>query len=223
MSRVATRRVLLSRPPAAAGGGWWLSGGVSAGDCYGAWAAKGAASYAASLINLNNPGTNDLATDIAEPAFDTATGWAGNVTTHAGLKSSATFTLTQAATIFVRVNAATTTFKTWYAADSVDTERARPSASNAVTFSWGGSAGARTVTIANDVVIGMVGTQPWVNGAASGATIDVTFSRAGKYMRFMHDGYGGNGMNGYMLAIAVYTTTLTPPQAAAVMAAMAAL
>ena len=53
---------------------WYLSGGVSASDCVGAYKAKGAASLAASKVNLANPGTYDLSS-TADPTFDTTTGW----------------------------------------------------------------------------------------------------------------------------------------------------
>jgi hypothetical protein len=53
---------------------WWLSGGISAANCIAAYQAKGAASYAASLVNLANPSTYDLTT-AAAPTWNTATGW----------------------------------------------------------------------------------------------------------------------------------------------------
>lgn len=56
---------------------WWLAGGVAAGDCVAAYQAKGAASYAASKVNLANPGTYDAADGTAYPTWDAATGWTG--------------------------------------------------------------------------------------------------------------------------------------------------
>lgn len=60
--------------------GWWLSGGIAAADCVAAYSAKGAASYAASKINLNNPGVHD-ATDGVAPTWNAINGWTGNGTT----------------------------------------------------------------------------------------------------------------------------------------------
>lgn len=54
---------------------WWLAGGVAAGDCVAAYQAKGAASYAASKVNLANPGTYDAADGAAYPTWYAATGW----------------------------------------------------------------------------------------------------------------------------------------------------
>lgn len=54
--------------------GWWLAGGVSSSACIAAYQAKGAASQAASYINLANPGTYNLTLGVA-PAWDTTNGW----------------------------------------------------------------------------------------------------------------------------------------------------
>lgn len=43
---------------------WWLAGGISASACVAAYQPKGAASYADSLKNINNPGTNDLTSAV---------------------------------------------------------------------------------------------------------------------------------------------------------------
>ena len=63
-----------------AGGGaapipWYLSGGISAENCIAAYQPKGAASFAASKINIANPGTHDLTDGVAQVTFDTAVGW----------------------------------------------------------------------------------------------------------------------------------------------------
>lgn len=57
-------------------GGWWLAGGIDPDDCVAAYQPKGAASYAASKVNLANPGTYD-ASEGKAPAWDTSTGWTG--------------------------------------------------------------------------------------------------------------------------------------------------
>lgn len=58
-------------------GNWWEITGET---CVAAYQAKGAASLAASYVNLANPGTYDAAPGTA-PTFDTATGWTFNGTT----------------------------------------------------------------------------------------------------------------------------------------------
>jgi hypothetical protein len=60
---------------------WYLAGGISAANCIGAYKAKGAASLAASYLNLANPGTYDAAPGTA-PNWTAANGWVFNGTTH---------------------------------------------------------------------------------------------------------------------------------------------
>jgi hypothetical protein len=57
---------------------WWSTGGIS--SCVAAYQAIGAASLAASYLNLANPGTNDAAPGTA-PTFDASTGWTFNGST----------------------------------------------------------------------------------------------------------------------------------------------
>lgn len=56
-------------------GGWWLAGGISPSDCVAAYQAKGAASYAASKVNLANPGTYDAIDGATAPTWNTTDGW----------------------------------------------------------------------------------------------------------------------------------------------------
>lgn len=54
---------------------WWLPCGCLPADCDVAYSPKGAASYANSLINLNNPGVNDANGSGHVPDWDTTNGW----------------------------------------------------------------------------------------------------------------------------------------------------
>jgi hypothetical protein len=54
---------------------WWLSGSIPAANCIAAYQPKGAASYAASKVNLANPGTYNATDGAAFPSWDTAVGW----------------------------------------------------------------------------------------------------------------------------------------------------
>jgi hypothetical protein len=63
----------------AAGGGWWdLNGTIT--SCVAAYQPKGAASYAASKVNLANPGTYNAADGAAYPTWAAETGWTFNAT-----------------------------------------------------------------------------------------------------------------------------------------------
>ena len=58
---------------------WYLRGGIARANCVAAYAAKAAASLAASYVNLANPGTYNLTTTSA-PSWANATGWSFNGT-----------------------------------------------------------------------------------------------------------------------------------------------
>ena len=53
---------------------WYLAGGIAKANCIAAYQPKGAASLAASYVNLVTPGTYDAAPGTA-PTFDSALGW----------------------------------------------------------------------------------------------------------------------------------------------------
>jgi hypothetical protein len=60
---------------------WWLAGGELLGSKLVAYQAKGASSYAASKVNLANPGTHNAADGTAYPTWATTTGWKFNGST----------------------------------------------------------------------------------------------------------------------------------------------
>lgn len=60
---------------------WYTgAGAVPAANCIGAYRARGAASQAASYVNLANPGVYDLTVPSSAPTWNTATGWSGDGT-----------------------------------------------------------------------------------------------------------------------------------------------
>ena len=54
---------------------WYLQGGITKANCLISYQPKGAASAAAALVNLANPGTYDASNGTAYPAWDTGVGW----------------------------------------------------------------------------------------------------------------------------------------------------
>jgi len=54
---------------------WYLSGGIASANCIAAYQAKGAASLAASKVNLVNSLLYPLVASASDPTFDTSTGW----------------------------------------------------------------------------------------------------------------------------------------------------
>lgn len=58
---------------------WWLAGGVDPADVVGAWRSQGAASFAASLVNLSGSGPNLISAPYPEagPTWTANRGWQG--------------------------------------------------------------------------------------------------------------------------------------------------
>jgi hypothetical protein len=77
--RINNRHHIINGPHVSAGmwpssaSNWWEAGGAT--GCVAAYQPKGAASYAASLVNLANPGTYNLTETAASPIWDAAVGW----------------------------------------------------------------------------------------------------------------------------------------------------
>lgn len=61
---------------------WYLSGGIDPANVAGVYQAEGAASQAAAVVNLANPGTNDLSA-VGAPTWDAVNGFAFNGTDQA--------------------------------------------------------------------------------------------------------------------------------------------
>src|SRR4030042_426783 len=66
------RRILIGKGVAIP---WYLSGSIPRANCIAAYQPKGADSYAASKVNIANPGTYNLSDGAAFPTWAAATGW----------------------------------------------------------------------------------------------------------------------------------------------------
>lgn len=67
--------ITIHAPRSSADTDWWLAGGINPANVVAAYRAKGAASYAASLVNLANPGTYNLTEGNGTVTWDTVNGW----------------------------------------------------------------------------------------------------------------------------------------------------
>ena len=205
----------------ATGGNWWEASGATAVVAY---QAKGAGSYAASLVNLANPGTHDLIEGNA-PDWDAATGWRF-IPANGDYLTSCNHNL--APYFVVRYAGAA-------AADrDVVGCRLQPNLvgirPNFASYSWAANG---SISVYDNVyrwnpatttgVVAMQDKKVWVNG-----TLKLTFANSmvpvSKAMRIggTNGDYRVTVFDGYILAYAGYTT-ITEDQMLAVSAAMAAL
>lgn len=192
---------------------WWSVDGKT---CMAAYRAKGAASLAASYVNLVNSGTYDAAPGVA-PTFDSATGWAFN-----GAEFLETgITLQTNYTVLVRFS------------DAADSESSCimggrtgaydyglfPSVSSVVHRFVSRITYVQAVPAVASGIMGTAAAGCYLNGANEG-TLDgmgPALIRIGAFLAY-------SGLfTGKIQAIVVYSDTLTAGEVATVSAAMAAL
>jgi hypothetical protein len=200
--------------------GWWLAGGISAANCVAAYQPKGAADLAASYINLANPGTNNAAPGVA-PTWNAATGWAFGSGRYLN-------------TGIVTPASPTWTYLVRFTNGDGGSLLGSTDGSNGVTF-FPNRSGARSYShygvfggfpIATSGIMGIAGNKAYLDGAAEAGTISAGANP--NYAIWI----GGRNFNGALnqpvttaqiQAIAIYNTTLSGAQVAAVTSAMQAL
>lgn len=203
------------------GGGatpWYLAGGAP--TPIAVWWAKGAASVAASQVNLVNPGTYDLTSGLA-PVLE-ASGWVGaNRAWATGIVPALTYT------IAVRVSGQNDAIRTMAGCTSSASQNfyIRNSGSGNVNWQCGNN-NVYVACFAAAAVIVMAGKTTFYNGTqqttiAAGGT-DPTHEI---YLMALNSGGSTSSTmtQGHMQGAAVWNSTLTPAQAIAVSVAMAAL
>lgn len=205
----------------AAGGNWWepTTGSYT---CVAAYQAKGAASLAASYVNLANPGTNDAAPGTA-PTFDTSYGWDFNGST---MYLTTGIVPTVSHTVIVRFSDGGTVSNDLFGVqESTGSFLIRPS--NGFSQRAYNNAGNRAVSGAvTSGVIGFAGKNTYLDGAGDGTIGAGTFTwTAAMYLGARH--ISGTGPGGYtnarIQAVAIYSTTLDATQVAEITTNMAAL
>lgn len=215
-------RVVSPRTAAAAAASWWVVAGKT---CVAAYQPKGAASYAASLVNLASPGTHDAAAGVA-PTFDTATGWTfDGATTY--LDSGVIPYNTQDQCLIVRFSglAAVPQYPSWsYRGNGrMFGIQADGGANNRMQYING--AGGVKVPFATSGVCAVSGNRGYRNGMDEGISIGAW---TGAIDRTLYVGAGNAGVatgfvDGKIQALAYYSNSLTAGEIAALTTRMQAL
>lgn len=220
------------RAPQSAVVPWWLSGGVSAASCIAAYTPKGAASLAASYDNNAAPGngladgTYDAAPGVA-PTFDAATGWYFALATQYLTTGITPAALTWS--MICRITSYTTASNNAIAAASDPTGAGRfglwaKGLSTAASYLNGAQQNVSPVLATTGGVLAVAYNQGYRDGVADGTTftpavLTTAAITIGKDSKFL----SGNGLQGWIAAFAIYNTTLTPAQVAAITLAMQSL
>lgn len=197
---------------------WWLVAGKT---CVAVYQPKGAASLAASYVNLANPGTYDAALGVA-PTWASATGWTFN-----GSTQYLTTGIVPASGWSMLARIANTI--AWGGIVG-----ATPTTSNGFSMRWfpetlrvgiheTGFIGNVAIATGNEV-LALAGRNLYSDGvflASGGGTLSTA---PGLYIGAENlMGVKNYPFTGMILAVAIYSSTLTAGEVAAVSAAMAAL
>lgn len=206
----------------AAAESWWQAGGTT--GAVAAYLAKGAASYAASKVNLVSPGTYDLTDGATFPGWDATNGWKKTVPTQRLRTGIIVSDLTW--TMVVRVENCTISDSPCYALGTIDHFIAPILSVTNAYYRYGATRDLNDVGGATAAgVLAIAGKSVYKNGVLRG-TIPAggTLSAVELYICNANNAgspIGGTNLN--IQAVAVYNTTLSAAQVAAVSAAMAAL
>lgn len=199
---------------------WYAASGVLA-SCVAAYQPKGAVGYAASKVNLANPGTYDCVNGLAFPTWLASTGWTFDKTLTQYLDTGITG-ITKNYTIIVQFsNGFTPNNGRLFGADENVVLHVYP-ALGGHYYRLFGDSGAITGDVTNGNLCVTNG-NAYLNG-----TSDATFtSGAGSTVNSLYIGASNSlsvsPFSGNILAFAIYSTSLNGTQVAALAAAMAAL
>ena len=201
---------------------WWNNGGAISG-CVAAYAAKGAASLAASYTNLANPGTNNAAPGVA-PTWDVSNGWTFNGTTQY-LTTGITPTNTQIWSVIIRYSGVASStvnalFGSWGTAGATPYFTIQPRKTTGVGYGNGD-----LLTIAtglNGATLAFAGTTGYRNGIAESGSIPAA---AGTFNPIFIGGVNQAGtaarfIAGSIQAFAIYSITLTSSEVSSITTAM---
>lgn len=203
---------------AAAAGNWWEAGGAT--GCVAAYQPKGAASLAASYVNLANPGTYDAAPGTA-PTWNSTDGWTGDGTRYltTGISPSNTWSY------IARISGVTANAPFGSRA-GIGNQEVWIFPTSGANSLW--SNGARTTDAGTTYPTGVVAIADrgrYFNGSLIASDIPAqTFTSTYPLLLCAWSNAGTpTGFTGKIQAIAFYNTTLTAPMVAAISTAMAAL
>lgn len=205
---------------------WWLAGGIAAGDCWEAHQPKGAASYALSLLNLNDPGTHD-AIDSYSPGWNATDGWQFGSNAYLDTTFVPTSDQIQTAIIQFTNNSGNSGSRMFGSIESAGTFMIQPSGGGGGWVAYGnGGWNAVGPVLASSGNVAIAGSNAYRDGALDTGGIGGWSGTPSLtvWIGNMNDGaHNWYSHPYYCVAFALYTKILSGAQVAAVRAAMAAL
>jgi len=215
----------------AAAGGWWdLNGTIT--SCIAAYQPKGAASYAASKVNLANAGTYDAVNGSAYPTWEAETGWsfvaANSQYLTTGIVPSNTNTANSAIVRFTNGGAVNYSFLfgARFTSGGYITGISPLDSFNRVAYFNCNFSGAGKTPQLTGGVLAFSGASAYRNGVDESITIPTGYTNNG-YGYFIgslnKNGTPAQFTTAKIQAIAFYNTAISAAQVAALTTAMAAL
>ena len=207
-------------------GGWWLLGGVNASNCVAAYRMKGAGSQQASKINLANPGTYNAVSGSYDPVtYNESRGWIVAPNNYTPASTGIGPAVASWSLICQFANGANTSGRC-LGGCGLSTcgfllYRRHYAAPNYATWINGGSLTHTSSLVAGNMA--MAGSTAYLNGTAVG-TIPSPSPVPYSGNNYIGVDYADGGFNAGsdLIAWAIYNTTLTAVQVAAICEAMAA-
>jgi hypothetical protein len=199
---------------------WWAVGGIAA-SCVAAYKAKGAASYAASKVNLANPGTYDCANGTAYPTWAAGVGWTFVAASSQYLDTGITG-ITKSYTLAIQLsNVDGLSAGRVFGADEGNNLHIYPNLSSTHYYRLFGDSGAKAGAIASGNLI-LTNGAAYKNGSADGTWTSGAGSTTNSlYLGGSHSA-SFSAYTGNIVGFAIYSTSLNSTQAAALAAVMAA-
>jgi hypothetical protein len=218
------RAAATTQEPTATATPWYLSGGVSAANCVAAYAAKGAASAAASYDNLASAATNYNLIAVGAPGWSASAGWGVLGTANYFKTGIMPDTTSQAWTAIVRFTGCpSTSARGIFGIDGLAAKNFGIMRNGASAFTYVNRNAVNGTGVLTDGYLAVAGIYGYSDGNLD-ATIAVTGGSAGSSQMFLGCwSYNGNpqyGFGGYITSFAVYNSTLTQAQVQAIGAAM---
>lgn len=204
---------------------WYLAGGVALANCKRAYAAIGAASQAASYVNLANPGTGDAAA-VGSVSWSAAAGWGAFLSATAYLTTGYTQPANTNFTIIIRYSGGLNgTYALSVCTDNSGLLNLGIFASLGGGVFYAHNAQATRAPQLAAGVVGLAGGQPYRNGATDGASLVAASAtwrtlHIGKYNPTSGAVYS---FPGNIQALAIYDANLSAAQMLAISTAMSEL
>lgn len=186
---------------------------------FAAWQAKNAASYVASLVNLVNPGINDLTEAVGSPSWTKENGWEADNTNYflTGINISETEVAAGSLIVAAKNSGGRSFFMAGSAAPALWGVRDQ---AGSLIFIWPRDSYTQAYTAANENVMAVVANLAYLNGSLVDTMGSPGLLTSSELAIMAYNDGSQIMISGNVYAAAYYDTLLTQPQVLAIGTAM---